>query len=96
MRVLGALIALAASVAATSSYSAPPHKGSALPGGPTNECKRTTSYLAGDTSIFRGQRLKPQTLTELPLAKTYMAVYRRIDGCEAPLTMTDYRAPRRP
>ena len=25
----------------------------------------------------------------------YMAVYRKIDGCEAPLTMVDYRNPRR-
>ena len=26
---------------------------------------------------------------------TYMAVYRQIGGCEAPLTMVDYRNPKR-
>ena len=34
-------------------------------------------------------------LTKLPPARTFMAVDRRIDGCEAPLTMTDYRRARR-
>ena len=34
-------------------------------------------------------------LTKLPPAQTFMAVDRRIDGCEAPLTMTDYRRVRR-
>jgi len=34
-------------------------------------------------------------LTKLPPAQTFMAVDRRIDGCEAPLTMTDYRGGRR-
>jgi hypothetical protein len=30
-------------------------------------------------------------LTQLPPAQTFMAVDRRIDGCEAPLTMVKYR-----
>lgn len=30
-------------------------------------------------------------LSKLPPAQTFMAVDRRIDGCEAPLTMTSYR-----
>ena len=34
-------------------------------------------------------------LNELPPAKTFMAVDRRIDNCPAPLTMTEYRNPRR-
>lgn len=34
-------------------------------------------------------------LTKLPPAQTFMAVDRRIDSCPAPLTMTDYRNPRR-
>ncbi|HEY7006398.1 MAG TPA: hypothetical protein VH392_07930 [Sphingomicrobium sp.] len=34
-------------------------------------------------------------LTKLPPARTYMAVDRRIDNCPAPLTMTEYRNPRR-
>jgi hypothetical protein len=34
-------------------------------------------------------------LTELPPAQTFMAVDRRINNCPAPLTMSDYRNPRR-
>jgi hypothetical protein len=35
-------------------------------------------------------------LTKLPPAQTFMAVDRRIGGCPAPLTMSDYRrGPRR-
>ena len=34
-------------------------------------------------------------LSKLPPAQTFMAVDRRIDNCPAPLTMTDYRNPRR-
>ena len=34
-------------------------------------------------------------LSKLPPAQTFMAVDRRIDGCEAPLTMTSYRRTRR-
>ena len=34
-------------------------------------------------------------LSKLPPARTYMAVDRRIDNCPAPLTITDYRNPRR-
>jgi hypothetical protein len=37
----------------------------------------------------------PKKLTELPPATTYMAVYRHIGTCEAPLTMAEYRNPRR-
>jgi hypothetical protein len=37
----------------------------------------------------------PKKLTELPPATTYMAVYRHIGACEAPLTMAEYRNPRR-
>lgn len=37
------------------------------------------------------KRLVPQKLTQLPPATTYMAVERRIDGCRAPLTLSDYR-----
>ena len=96
MRFLGALIAMAVSTAATSSYSAPAQNGKAPPAGRVTECRRITSYLAGEASIFHGQPLKPRKLTQLPPGKAYMAVYRRIDGCEAPLTMTEYRNPRRP
>jgi hypothetical protein len=34
-------------------------------------------------------------LSKLPPAQTFMAVDRRIAGCPAPLTMSDYRNPRR-
>jgi hypothetical protein len=34
-------------------------------------------------------------LTKLPPAQTFMAVDRRINDCPAPLTMSDYRNPRR-
>jgi hypothetical protein len=34
-------------------------------------------------------------LSKLPPGQAYMAVDRRIDNCPAPLTMTDYRNPRR-
>jgi hypothetical protein len=34
-------------------------------------------------------------LSKLPPAQTFMAVDRRVDNCPAPLTMTEYRNPRR-
>ena len=34
-------------------------------------------------------------LSKLPPAQTFMAVDRRVNGCPAPLTMVDYRNPRR-
>jgi hypothetical protein len=62
---------------------------------PAANCPRTTSYLAGKTGVYRGAPLAPRKLTELPPATGYMAVYRRIDGCEVPLTMVEYRGGRR-
>ena len=53
----------------------------------TTSCPRTTSISAWQ----RGKSLKPQKLTELPDAKGYMAVYRRVGGCEMPMTVTEYR-----
>jgi len=58
-------------------------------------CPRTTSYLADKVGVYRSQPLRPKKLTELPPATAYMAVYRHIGACEAPLTMADYRNPRR-
>jgi hypothetical protein len=43
----------------------------------------------------QGQRLRGIPLSKLPPAQTFMAVDRRINGCPAPLTMIDYRNPRR-
>jgi hypothetical protein len=54
-------------------------------------CPRTTSYLTGQAGLYRGQPLTPRKLTELPPGIAYMAVYRRINGCEAPMTMVEYR-----
>jgi hypothetical protein len=51
-------------------------------------CARTTSHYAIDPDT----PLKPQKLTELPSGRTYMAVYRKIDGCEFPMTMVEYRS----
>lgn len=58
-------------------------------------CKRTASYLADTSSIYRGAPLAPKKLNQLPPGTTYMAVYRRIGGCEVPLTMVEYRNSRR-
>lgn len=63
---------------------------------PTAHCRQTTSYVAGQSGVYRGRPLTPRKLTELPPATTYMAVVRHIGECEAPLTMVEYRtAPRR-
>jgi len=52
-------------------------------------------YLAKQMNQYRGPRLAPKKLTELPPATTYMAVLREIGGCDSPLTMVEYRNPRR-
>ena len=62
---------------------------------PGAQCRRTTSYLAGKSGAYRGKPLTPRKLTELPPATTYMAVYRHIGVCDDPLTMVEYRNPRR-
>ena len=62
---------------------------------PATHCRRTTGYLAGKSGVYRGAPLTPRKLTELPQGTTYMAVYRHIGLCEVPLTLSDYRNPRR-
>lgn len=62
----------------------------------STECQRTTSHFARDGSMFRGGPVAPRKLTELPPAMGYMAVFRHIGGCEAPMTMVEYRSARRP
>ena len=47
----------------------------------SRECPPISRYHA----MKRGERLKGQKLTELPMADTYAAAYRRIGGCEAPI-----------
>ena len=49
-------------------------------------CPTTTSYHA-----WKGaQPLTARMLTGLPSASAYMAVYRRVGRCEAPMTMVEY------
>jgi hypothetical protein len=62
----------------------------------SSTCPHTTRYLADKSGLYRGAPLAPKKLTELPPATTYMAVYRHIGLCEAPLTLSNYRNPRRP
>lgn len=63
--------------------------------GEAASCRHTGSYLANAAGIYRGPRLEPRKLNQLPPGSTYMAVYRRIGGCEEPLTMVEYRTLRR-
>ena len=58
-------------------------------------CPHATSYLADKSGLYQGKPLTPKKLTELPPGTAYMAVFRHIGGCEAPLTMVDYRNPKR-
>jgi hypothetical protein len=48
-----------------------------------------TSSLCPPTSRYeaarRGGKLGPSLLNQLPAADMYKAVYRRVDGCEAPI-----------
>ena len=53
-------------------------------------CKQIGTYAQADQ-----ERPGLKRLGELPGAQTFMAVDRRIDHCPAPLTLTDYRNPRR-
>jgi hypothetical protein len=95
MRVPGALFALTILVpvgAAAADSSRDTHTSAAAS---TSHCQRARPYVADRSGPDRGQRLRPRKLTELPPAKAYMAVLRQVGGCEAPLTMVDYRNPHR-
>ncbi|MFL6775381.1 MAG: hypothetical protein ACJ8EH_12720 [Sphingomicrobium sp.] len=89
MRVLVAVLALGLSMPAVAA--GPRTARQPTLGPPAANCPNTTSYLADKSSLYRGEPLAPRKLTELPSAAGYMAVYRVINGCEAPLTMVDYR-----
>jgi hypothetical protein len=92
MRVPAALVALLISVPATAAGPVPISEAiKSL----NTACPQTTSYLANKSGLYRGAPLAPKKLTELPPATAYMAVLRHIGGCEAPLTMVDYRNPGR-
>jgi hypothetical protein len=87
MRAVPILLILATSVPAMAADRPP----AASASNPAPHCSRTTSYLADKGSLYRGAPLAPRKLTELPSAVGYMAVYRQIGGCDAPLTMVEYR-----
>ena len=91
MHVPAVLWALSAAAAAITIGKAAPEQQASLEK-LAAQCPHTSSYVAGESSTYRGQRLSPRKLTELPRGTAYMAVYRRIGGCEAPLTMVDYRS----
>jgi hypothetical protein len=57
-----------------------------------SHCPGITRYLADRAGLYQGTPLKPKKLNQLPPATTYMAVYRHIGPCEAPLTMAEYRS----
>jgi hypothetical protein len=60
-----------------------------------DNCPRTASHYAGQGSMYRGDPVAPQKLTELPPAVGFMAVYRTVNGCEVPMTIIEYRTGRR-
>ncbi len=59
-------------------------------------CQRTTSHYADKASKYRGDQIAPKKLTDLPPAIGFMAVYRKVNGCDAPMTMVEYSTGRRP
>jgi len=95
MRLLLAAIFVAVSAAAGAANLQDSAVMSGAPAPESANCPRTTSHLADKSSIYRGEPLTPKKLTELPPAIGYMAVFRHIGGCEAPLTMVDYQNLRR-
>ena len=89
MRVSVAMLILAISGSATAATPIG-DQGSSNP-----NCPRTSSYLAEQSGVLRGKPPAPRKLNELPKGTGFMAVFRHINGCEAPLTMVDYRNSRR-
>jgi hypothetical protein len=95
MQVPAILAAMAVTFTGTSSIPVLTSQQQAVMDRMMKECRPTSPYVAQKRGVFRDQRLQPRKLTELPPATTYMAVFRHIGGCEAPLTMSDYRNPPR-
>ena len=93
MRVSFALLAFVVFVPATAGSAATiPDKRASELTARLNHCPPSaSSYTADRTGEYRGKPLAPKKLTELPPATTYMAVLREIGGCNAPLTMVEYR-----
>lgn len=96
MRVLAILLAMAVALPGAEASAADIKAKPATPPPSASRCPPTVNdYLAQQMNRYRGPRLAPKKLTELPPATAYMAVLREIGGCDAPLTMADYRNPRR-
>jgi hypothetical protein len=95
MRVPGALFALTILVPVSATAADGGQGAHTSTAASTSHCQRARPYVAGSGGAAPGQRLAPRKLTQLPPARAYMAVFRQIGGCEAPLTMVDYRNPRR-
>ena len=99
-----AMIMLALAMCATAAPAGPSQTGAVqVPRTPKplesrspDDCPRATSYFAGSGSSYRGDRIAPQKLAELPPAVGFMAVYRTQDGCADPMTVVEYRTGRRP
>jgi poly(3-hydroxybutyrate) depolymerase len=83
MRLLVLALALSAATSALAADSRPARDMPAInPNGPASDsCPPTSRYEAAR----RGGKLGLKRLNELPAADMYNAVYRRIDGCEAPI-----------
>lgn len=64
------------------------------PGAQWPACPPTAAQIVAK-KIEDGRPPAFHKLTELPPATTYMAVERHIGGCEAPMTMVEYRTGRR-
>ena len=50
-------------------------------------CPRTAAQMAADRAAKAGGSALFHKLTELPPGNAYVAVYRQIDGCEAPIVI---------
>lgn len=62
---------------------------------PYSADRRSCPRTPFDEAARRGGKLMLHKLTELPPATSYMALWRHVDGCVAPLTMVEYRNSRR-
>lgn len=87
MRLLAACILTVLPAATIAAQSATGPKSEAAKA----RCPNASSHYAVD----QDGPLKPRKLTHLPPATGYMAVYRTIDGCDAPMTTVEYRSGRK-
>jgi hypothetical protein len=88
MRVPATLLAFSICMFGSAAAAQSSPGASASKANPPSQCVQTRAHLAVERSTGP---LTPRKLTELPPATAYMAVYRRIAGCDAPLTMAKYR-----